>query len=468
MGETVTSQACTTVAEPVCATRTVTSYKTETKDECSTTSVQKCDSITRDVPEQKCETHTEEECHEINNQVPETQCIPVTEQVCNDVPECTTEQQCTETQQCVTEQQCTETQQCVTEQQCTTETREIPETTFVDDCQDIVHQVCSETQVHVASHANVISHPAVVGPIAPVAAVNTLPAAGLIAQGPLSAALGFNGLPAGVVPAGSHLLPQRIFKREADAEADADADAEADAQFFGLNPFPVGNLAAGLPLAPAPLLAAGPVALAPAPIAPRCEQKVDRQCRKVPVQTVRHIAVPKCISVPKCVSVPHCVAVPKCTPVPHCVTVPKCIAVPKCVAVERQQCETIINNVPSQVCNPKPVTSCNTFIRQVADTVCHAEPLTKCLPVAFKVAVQTPVEECTSVAREICKPVYKKIPRQHCSVHKAVAVHAHSYGNTAPVLSPVAVLTKSHSQHGTKSGTSYAYGVGKSFSRRDY
>ena len=68
---------------------------------------------------------------------------------------------------------------------------------------------------------------------------------------------------------------------------------------------------------------------------------------KVPFQTVRHIGVPKCIAVPKCVSVPHCVAVPKCVP------------------VQRQQYETVIKNVASKVCNPKPVTSCNTFINQI-------------------------------------------------------------------------------------------------------
>merc|ERR1712128_192895 len=161
----------------------------------------------------------------------------------------------------------------------------------VEECQDIVHQVCTETQVHVQAHASVIAHAApahafvnslpspVITHAAPAHAyVNALPATGVIAPGPLSAALGFNGLPvgaalhagafpagaafhagafpagaalpAGVIPAGLQVLPQRIVKRE------ANADADANAQFFGLNAFPVGRLATG----PASLhLAAAPV-----------------------------------------------------------------------------------------------------------------------------------------------------------------------------------------------------------------
>merc|ERR1712123_149023 len=250
--ETVTTQACTTVSEPVCHTRTVTNFRTESKEECATSSVQECRNIVTQVPDQEC--HTE------------------------------TEQQCTDVQQCTTEQQCTDTQQCTPVQQYTTETQNIPETTLVEECQDIIHQVCTETQVHVQTHANVIAHAApahavlnalptpVITHAAP-AHFNALPATGVIAPGPLSAALGYNGLPvgaalhsgafpvgaafhAGVFPTGPQVLPQRIVKREADAEADADADADADAQFFGLNAFPVGRLATG----PASLhLAAAPV-----------------------------------------------------------------------------------------------------------------------------------------------------------------------------------------------------------------
>merc|ERR1712123_371918 len=206
----------------------------------------------------------------------------------------------------------------------------------------------------VQAHANVIAHAApahavvnalptpVITHAAPAHVIfNALSATGVIAPGPLSAALGYNSLPvgaalhagafpvgaafhagafptgaalpAGVIPTGPQVLPQRIVKREADAEADADADADADAQFFGLNAFPVGRLATGpasLHLAAAPV---APLAIA-APrveVVPQCQQKVDRQCRQVPVQTVRQIAVPRCVSVPQCITVPQCIAVPK-------------------------------------------------------------------------------------------------------------------------------------------------------------
>merc|ERR1712117_853797 len=140
-----------------------------------------------------------------------------------------------------------------------------PRNIFVEECNDIVHQVCTETQVQVQTHANVIGH-AVAAPAAVAAVPAGLAAvpAGVAAPGLLSSALRINGaaLPAGVVPAGPQLLHHGLGKRDADAEADADADA--DAQFLGLNTLPVGHLAAG----PAPLaLAAAPAAVA-APIAP--------------------------------------------------------------------------------------------------------------------------------------------------------------------------------------------------------
>merc|ERR1711892_384792 len=177
--ETVTTQACTTVSEPVCHTRTVTNYVTESKEECATRSVQECTTVARDVPEQQCATHTEQECTNVVTPVPEQRCNTVTDQQCTEVPQCTTEQQCTDVPQ------------CTTEQQCTTETQAVPETTLVEECQDIVHQVCTETQVHVQAHANVIAHAAPV--VGPVAAVNGLHTAGLVAPGPLTAALGVNG-----------------------------------------------------------------------------------------------------------------------------------------------------------------------------------------------------------------------------------------------------------------------------------
>merc|ERR1712025_1392296 len=242
--------------------------------------------------------------------------------------------------------------------------------TFVEECEDIVHQVCTETQVHVQTHANVIGHavaaPAVVNAlpaaVAAPAVVNALPA-GVAAPGLLSSALGINGasLPAGVVPAGPQLLAHHLRKREADAEADADADA--DAQFLGLNTLPIAPLATG----PAPVaLAAAPVApvavSAPVAVAPQCQQQVERKCRQVPVQSSRTIAVPRCVAVPKCVKVPHCVAVPKCVTVPHCVAVPKCTAVPKCVTVPH--CVAVPKCVPVPQCVAVPRTHCKAITRQ--------------------------------------------------------------------------------------------------------
>ena len=81
-------------------------------------------------------------------------------------------------------------------------------------------------------------------------------------------------------------LPQRIARCEADVEANAEAGA--DAQFLGLDAFPVGHLATS----PAPLaLTAAPVSVAAAPVAvaPQCQQKVDIQCRQVPVQAGHHM-----------------------------------------------------------------------------------------------------------------------------------------------------------------------------------
>merc|ERR1712227_540334 len=101
-------------------------------------------------------------------------------------------------------------------------------------------------------------------------------AAPVSAVGPLVGALGLN-------PA-----VQRLVKRD----ADADADAEADPQLL---------LAPGLVRAPVAAVAGAPAVA----VTPRCHQKVERQCRQVPVQTSRTVVVPNCVSVPKCVSVPR-------------------------------------------------------------------------------------------------------------------------------------------------------------------
>merc|ERR1711936_728980 len=307
--DTVTSSACTTVTDTACTTKVITSTKTETRQECNTVTEQQCTNTVGDVAEEQCATTTETECNDFVRQVPEQVCETVEDEVCHDEAQCTTEQQCT------------------TQEQCTTQTQVIPETTFTEECQDIVTNVCHEVQTEVRVAQHVVNHPSVVG----VPALPAVQTAGLVAPaaavGPLVGALGLN----------PSVIPARITKREADAEA----DAEADPQFFIHGPgFGFGGRVGGVTGPVAPVGVAGavaPAAVAPVAVAPQCHQKVERQCRQVPVQTSRTVAVPVCVQVPvcvpvpKCVTVPHCVEVPVCVPVdrevvtPHCVTVPKCV-----------------------------------------------------------------------------------------------------------------------------------------------
>merc|ERR1719481_860652 len=115
------------------------------------------------------------------------------------------------------------------------------------------------------------------------------------------------------------------------------------------------------------------------------------------------------------------------------------IAVPQCVAVPKTHCKAITRQVPHTVCNPKPVTKCTTVTRTVPETNCVDKPVTDCRSIPISVPVPTQVEECTPVARQVCKPVHKKVARKNCSVHRAVAVHPHTYGHSAKFISPVAV-----------------------------
>ena len=241
---------------------------------------------------------------------------------------CETQSQCTDTPQCTTEQQCT------TQEQCTTQTQVIPETTFTEECQDIVTNVCHEVQTEVRVAQHVVNHPSVVG----VPALPAVQTAGLVAPaaavGPLVGALGLN----------PSVIPARIAKREADAEADPQFFINGPGFGFGgrvggvagpVAPVGVAGVVAPAAVAPAAVapvavapaavapVAVAPAAVAPVAVAPQCHQKVERQCRQVPVQTSRTVAVPVCVQVPVCV------------PVPKCVTVPHCVEVPVCVPVDR-------------------------------------------------------------------------------------------------------------------------------------
>merc|ERR1712134_96082 len=278
--ETVTREACTTTYESVCSTETTTNFVTRNEQECSTRSVQECATTVRNVPEEQCATTTVPECQTIVNDVPEQECRTVSEQ------------------------------QCTSEQECTTETQTVVDTTYTDECQDIVTQSCTETSVSVQTQHAVVGHA-----VSPVASVAVAPAL----AGPLATPAAGHVIAA----APAHVIPARIGKR------DADAEPEADAQFLG-------------PLAGALTPYAAAVQTAPLvrAQAPACHAVTERQCRKVPVQVPRTISVPKCVTVPRCIDVP------------------------------RSVCNTVYRKVPETRCNPKPVTECTTINRQVPETNC--------------------------------------------------------------------------------------------------
>ena len=260
----------------MCSNITVAEIRTETREECSTHTEQECATVIRDVPEEQCTNTTEVQCTNIVKQVPEEVCKTVTEEVCRDEEKCTTETQCKDVPKTITEELCTTQEQCTETQQCTNETKTVSEVSgFTTECQDIVTEVCSGLQTQVAAQ--------------PIFAAVPVVAPDLNGTG--------------------------ITKREAEAEAEANADADADAQFF-LSGVPI----VGAGIVPSSPLGFYPVVTVPlaSPPARSCQQKVDRQCRKVPVQTEKTVQVPTCVSVPHCVAVPVCVPVNRTISEPHC------------------------------------------------------------------------------------------------------------------------------------------------------
>merc|ERR1712027_279279 len=240
--DTITESACTTETSQECVTVSVPETRTETREECTTTTEQECVTVSVEVPEQQCATTTEQECTNFVRQVPEQVCNTVTDEVCVEEAQCTTQEQCTETTRVIQEQQCTTQEQCTETQQCTTETQVIPETTFQEECRDIVTEVCQEVQTQVHVQQQVIAHPNVIA--AP--AVAQIAAAGVVAPaaavGPLVGALGLN-------PA---VIPARIAKRDAEADAEADPQLLLGGQFADL----AGHVAGVVPVAAAPAIAA--------------------------------------------------------------------------------------------------------------------------------------------------------------------------------------------------------------------
>ena len=66
--DTITSQQCTTVSEPVCHTRTITQTETRTEQACTSRPVEECHAVPRPVTE---EVTQESECHNVVYVIPE-------------------------------------------------------------------------------------------------------------------------------------------------------------------------------------------------------------------------------------------------------------------------------------------------------------------------------------------------------------------------------------------------------------
>merc|ERR1711937_1033136 len=142
------------------------------------------------------------------------------------------------------------------EEQCTTQYHTVVDTTYVEECQDIVTQHCTHTHVTTQAHSTVVDH--VVGaPVNPhVVAHHDVHAPALALAPP-------------------HPHPHPVAKREADADAEAEAEADADAQLFH---------------------AAAPHVAPPAPVAhhqhpPQCQDQSLSKC----AMTSQSLSVSRCL-----------------------------------------------------------------------------------------------------------------------------------------------------------------------------
>merc|ERR1712193_184626 len=153
---------------------------------------QECKTEVRQAPEESCTNTQEEVCDIVTRQVPE--------QVCENV----------------TEKKCSQVQDCAQEQQCTTETKTFADTTYVDECTDVVTQVCNDvTQVSSVPLASYTAAPVVASSVG----VATSPLA--LSSAPIaSAALATPALVSS--PSAVNLASSQLYrgKRDADAEAD--------------------------------------------------------------------------------------------------------------------------------------------------------------------------------------------------------------------------------------------------------
>merc|ERR1711962_1425163 len=239
--DTITSQQCTTVSEPVCHTRTITQTETRTEQACTSRPVEECHAVPRPVTEEVCTPAEEPECHNVVDVIQEQHCEQVAEQ------------------------QCTQVEQCHQEQQCHDEITTIVDTTTIEDCQDITEQVCTQASVSVAHSSNVVGHNSGVAgfAVAPAAAA-AVGVAGVAGVAGGVEAVGY---------AGAGLINHHLGKREAEADADV---------FYG-----TGYAAGATPLV------GGHTS------APNCHAETRRVCNPRTVETPRQISNPVCVSVPR-------------------------------------------------------------------------------------------------------------------------------------------------------------------------
>jgi len=292
---------------PVCKTV----YEVATAQECKVVQEKECTTV----PETKVRTEYHEHCHTVT----EKQCKPVVRQV----PD----------------------KECATTyvDECHNEAHTITETGYVDECQDIKTQVCEETSVvgHHRSEAyktgEVVGPAVVSGPVVrTAAAVHPVPAPVPAVPAPALAVAKKAGHYPKPVAATPWKVPSAWQKRHK-------RDAEADPGYA----------------APAPYHA-------PAP-GPKCQAKVDRVCKKVPVQNQRVVEHPKCVKVPQ--------------------------------------------------------THCHDIVRPVTEEVCHDVPRHHCEKVAEKIPYDVPKQVCKDVDVPVCRDVTSKVPRKVCK-----PVHSYSHG----------------------------------------
>lgn len=251
----------------------------------------------------------------------------------------------------VPEEQCTTTHV----QQCVTETHPVIDTHLVDQCQDIVSQVCEETAL-VGVHRQVAFQPI---PVAPA---------------PAAPAFAFHATPAVVTST-------EIKEATPYEESEGEVSAVAFANPAGVPAAPLGHaFQAQLPFFASPAAVIPSAVPAAIPAQRQCHPVANRVCNKVPVQTQRLVPVPQCVQVPQTT----------------CITVSKPVTSEECTTVEKEECENVPKEVTitvdKEVCEDVPKQECMDVTEQVCKDVPHQ--------VAKKVCKNTPLKETYNFGSE--------------------------------------------------------------------